>query len=160
MCALCEITKRRRGRCAWADAGRPGGRPRRPARSADLLSFLFSIINQTRASPFSSVISAGRLRTALHHWDIDPGCPLRRLKTANTRRLTRTYTSLFCKRTQVPGDILAKRSSPQEPRRNQSEVDNIANSGGDVQVEKATIFQANRSSNSSWEISDPGSLCR
>ena len=50
-------------RCALVDAGVPRGRPRRSAPSADLFSFLFSINNQTRVSPISSDIFAGRPRT-------------------------------------------------------------------------------------------------
>ena len=93
--ALCEMTKRRYGRCALVEAGLPRGRPRRPAPSADLFSFLFSINNKTRVSPFSSVIFAGHPMTTLHHWNFNSDCPLRRLKTANTRRLTRIQNTLF-----------------------------------------------------------------
>ena len=99
--ALCEMTKRRYCRCALVEAGLPRGRPRRPAPSADLFSFLFSINNKTRVSPFSSVIFAGHTDTTLRQWDPDSDCPLRRLKTANTRRPlqiqhTRLYRMLNC----------------------------------------------------------------
>jgi hypothetical protein len=89
------MTKRRYCRGALPDAGLPRGRPRRPDPSADLLSFLFSINYMTRVSPFSSDIIAVHPRTTLHHWEPDSDCPLRRLKTANTRRPTRIQSTRF-----------------------------------------------------------------
>ena len=115
--ALCEMTNRRYGRCVLVEAGLPRGRPRRPAPSADLLSFLFTINIQTRVSPFSSVISAGHECTTLHHRYIHRDCPLKRLKTANTKRPTRMqdtrfYRMLNCETLRRTGGLNASKSDP------------------------------------------------
>ena len=136
------MTKRRCCRLALVDGGRPRGRLWWPAPSAELLSFRFSINNQTRVGSSSSDISAGRLRTAFHHWHTDSDCPLRRSKTANTRRLNLAQTTLFYKKLNCAtvgraGGLRAKQPNPWQP-----EVDSIANPGGKAQAENRTIFRA------------------
>src|ERR1035441_9994350 len=123
------MTKRRCCRLALVDAGRPRGRLWCPAPSAELLSFRFSINNQTRVGSSSSDISAGCLRTAFHHWHTDSDCPLRPSKTANTRRLklaqnTLFYNKLNCATVGRAGGLCARQPKPRQP-----EVDNIANLG-------------------------------
>ena len=137
LCALCEMTNRRCGRGALGVAGRPRGRPRCPARLADLLSFLFSINNQTRTIPFSSDISTGYLQQRLRTGTLKRTARCRRLKTANTRRLTRAYVTLFYEilkyRVLSPQPV----TCPMELRPNETGIDSLAKTSRFLQVKSS-----------------------
>lgn len=96
--------------------------------------------NQTRTSPFGSDISAGcptTIRGIIG--TLIQTARYRRSKTANTRRLTRTNTTLFYEKLKFPSVSLEAVFCPQESWPKSPRTNSIANMRLLLQVEKSSF---------------------